>query len=211
MELKVLVIDGDNSAKESLNGLFARKGLSRVQVKWCIGQGLVFVLYFVYIDVVSSGWSFVYAILGQMTYPVASPTLDSAGSYGNPLMKTYSLHRVLGTHVWDKTANLGFPLSCLFKRLRKLAISKELLDGSLTSRGYGMIHNDGDGDNDAYDDDKDDDERDINNVVEEEKRWVMEFAFRVIINSSGNKEKSGDQIVNEGGKYQRWSHNSGGV
>ncbi|GJX48438.1 hypothetical protein Tco_0273628 [Tanacetum coccineum] len=29
------------------------------------------------------------------------------------------------------------------------------------SRGYGMIHNDGDGDNDAYDDDKDDDERDI--------------------------------------------------
>ncbi|GJX69915.1 hypothetical protein Tco_0307086 [Tanacetum coccineum] len=32
-------------------------------------------------DVVSSGWSFVSAILGQMTYPVASPTLDSAGSY----------------------------------------------------------------------------------------------------------------------------------
>ncbi|GJV01941.1 hypothetical protein Tco_1335510 [Tanacetum coccineum] len=31
--------------------------------------------------VVSSGWSFVYAILGQMTYSVASPTLDSAGSY----------------------------------------------------------------------------------------------------------------------------------
>ncbi|GJV72273.1 hypothetical protein Tco_1492268 [Tanacetum coccineum] len=29
--------------------------------------------------VVSSGWSFVSAILGQMTYPVASPTLDSAG------------------------------------------------------------------------------------------------------------------------------------
>ncbi|GJX81324.1 hypothetical protein Tco_0330805 [Tanacetum coccineum] len=31
--------------------------------------------------VVSSGWSFVSAILGQMTYFVASPTLDSAGSY----------------------------------------------------------------------------------------------------------------------------------
>ncbi|GJR75482.1 hypothetical protein Tco_0087847 [Tanacetum coccineum] len=29
------------------------------------------------------------------------------------------------------------------------------------SRGYGMIHNDGDRDNDAYDDDMDDDERDI--------------------------------------------------
>ncbi|GJV43974.1 hypothetical protein Tco_1428510 [Tanacetum coccineum] len=34
-----------------------------------------------YDQVVSSGWSFVSAILGQMTYPVASPTLDSAGSY----------------------------------------------------------------------------------------------------------------------------------
>ncbi|GJX02229.1 hypothetical protein Tco_0186142 [Tanacetum coccineum] len=32
-------------------------------------------------EVVSSGWSFVYAILGQMTYSIASPTLDSAGSY----------------------------------------------------------------------------------------------------------------------------------
>ncbi|GKC15710.1 hypothetical protein Tco_1012492, partial [Tanacetum coccineum] len=32
---------------------------------------------------------------------------------------------------------------------------------AITSRGYGMIHNDGDRDNDAYDDDRDDDERDI--------------------------------------------------
>ncbi|GKC30873.1 hypothetical protein Tco_1038167 [Tanacetum coccineum] len=31
--------------------------------------------------VVSSGWSFVSAILSQMTYPLASPTLDSAWSY----------------------------------------------------------------------------------------------------------------------------------
>ncbi|GJT54993.1 hypothetical protein Tco_0990047 [Tanacetum coccineum] len=31
--------------------------------------------------VVSSGSSFVSAILGQMTYSIASPTLDSAGSY----------------------------------------------------------------------------------------------------------------------------------
>ncbi|GKA82793.1 hypothetical protein Tco_0789541, partial [Tanacetum coccineum] len=31
--------------------------------------------------VVSSGWSFVSAILGQITYSIASPTLDSAGSY----------------------------------------------------------------------------------------------------------------------------------
>ncbi|GJU03365.1 hypothetical protein Tco_1113703 [Tanacetum coccineum] len=31
--------------------------------------------------VVSSGWSFVSTILGQMTYSIASPTLDSAGSY----------------------------------------------------------------------------------------------------------------------------------
>ncbi|GJV34664.1 hypothetical protein Tco_1395064 [Tanacetum coccineum] len=31
--------------------------------------------------VVSSGWSFVSAILGQMTYSIASPTLESAGSY----------------------------------------------------------------------------------------------------------------------------------
>ncbi|GKB08625.1 hypothetical protein Tco_0836937 [Tanacetum coccineum] len=33
------------------------------------------------LKVVSSGWSFVSAIFGQMTYSVASPTLDSAGSY----------------------------------------------------------------------------------------------------------------------------------
>ncbi|GKA33301.1 hypothetical protein Tco_0719668 [Tanacetum coccineum] len=33
------------------------------------------------IMVVSSGWSFVSAVPGQMTYSVASPTLDSAGSY----------------------------------------------------------------------------------------------------------------------------------
>ncbi|GJR43879.1 hypothetical protein Tco_1311982 [Tanacetum coccineum] len=33
------------------------------------------------IKIVSSGWSFVSAILGQMTYYVACPTLDSAGSY----------------------------------------------------------------------------------------------------------------------------------
>ncbi|GKA98277.1 hypothetical protein Tco_0826214 [Tanacetum coccineum] len=32
-------------------------------------------------EVVSSGWSFVSAILGQMTYYIACPTLDSAGSY----------------------------------------------------------------------------------------------------------------------------------
>ncbi|GJS73343.1 hypothetical protein Tco_0706184 [Tanacetum coccineum] len=53
--------------------------------------GWVSSLNFVYIDhgwlenvfkVVSSGWSFVYAILGQMTYSVASPTLDSAGPSG---------------------------------------------------------------------------------------------------------------------------------
>ncbi|GKE69462.1 hypothetical protein Tco_1527534, partial [Tanacetum coccineum] len=31
--------------------------------------------------IVSSGWSFVSAVLGQMTYPVASLTLDSARSY----------------------------------------------------------------------------------------------------------------------------------
>ncbi|GJV83826.1 hypothetical protein Tco_1523724 [Tanacetum coccineum] len=31
--------------------------------------------------VVSSGWSFISAVLGQMTYPVASSTLDSARSY----------------------------------------------------------------------------------------------------------------------------------
>ncbi|GKC81513.1 hypothetical protein Tco_1137230, partial [Tanacetum coccineum] len=31
--------------------------------------------------VVSSGWSFVFAVPGQMTYFVASPTLDSAWSY----------------------------------------------------------------------------------------------------------------------------------
>ncbi|GKC09214.1 hypothetical protein Tco_1000824, partial [Tanacetum coccineum] len=31
--------------------------------------------------IVSNGWSFVFAILGQMTYSVASPTLDSARTY----------------------------------------------------------------------------------------------------------------------------------
>ncbi|GKF47251.1 hypothetical protein Tco_0137053, partial [Tanacetum coccineum] len=30
---------------------------------------------------VSNGWSFISAILGQMNYSIASPTLDSVGSY----------------------------------------------------------------------------------------------------------------------------------
>ncbi|GJW30294.1 reverse transcriptase domain-containing protein [Tanacetum coccineum] len=57
---------------------------------------------------------------------------------------------------------------------------------AITSRGYGMIHNDGDGDNDAYDDEKDDDEREINNVVEEEDEgWICFLGGN---NSSGIKK-----------------------
>ncbi|GJW46148.1 hypothetical protein Tco_0077794 [Tanacetum coccineum] len=43
--------------------------------------------------------------------------------------------------------------------------------------GYGMIHNDGDGDNEAYDDDRDDDERENNKVdfVFDENSWVVIF------------------------------------
>ncbi|GKE61902.1 hypothetical protein Tco_1512269, partial [Tanacetum coccineum] len=33
------------------------------------------------LEIVSSGWSFVSAIFGQMTYSIASPTHNSAGSY----------------------------------------------------------------------------------------------------------------------------------
>ncbi|GKC08446.1 hypothetical protein Tco_1000056 [Tanacetum coccineum] len=50
------------------------------------------------------------------------------------------------------------------------AISNQLLDGIQTSRGYSMIHNDGDGDNDAYDDDRGDDEREISWYYET-TRW----------------------------------------
>nr|GEV87054.1 hypothetical protein [Tanacetum cinerariifolium] len=32
-------------------------------------------------EIVSSGWPFVYVVPGQMTYPISSPTLDSARSY----------------------------------------------------------------------------------------------------------------------------------
>nr|GEZ18750.1 hypothetical protein [Tanacetum cinerariifolium] len=41
-------------------------------------------------EIVSSGWSFVFAVPGQMTYPVASLTLDSEMSYvmqGAPFTK----------------------------------------------------------------------------------------------------------------------------
>ncbi|GKC23085.1 hypothetical protein Tco_1025235, partial [Tanacetum coccineum] len=41
------------------------------------------------------------------------------------------------------------------------AVAMPFNDITSFERGYGMIYNDGDGDNDAYDDDRDDDEREI--------------------------------------------------
>ncbi|GJU86243.1 hypothetical protein Tco_1293789 [Tanacetum coccineum] len=54
--------------------------LSQVFVKIFIPSDITSYGYWLW--VVSSGWSFVSAILGQMTYSVASPTLDSAGPSG---------------------------------------------------------------------------------------------------------------------------------
>ncbi|GJU86997.1 hypothetical protein Tco_1294543 [Tanacetum coccineum] len=64
---------------------------------------------------------------------------------------------------------------------------------SRASRGYGMIHNDEDGDNDAYDDDGDDDV----------KRWhhnillivlVMELGFSMIV-EIGNSKVSKSNLI----------------
>ncbi|GKC13499.1 hypothetical protein Tco_1010281 [Tanacetum coccineum] len=64
------------------------------------------------------------------------------------------------------------------------------------SRGYGMIHNDGDGDNDAYDGDRGHDEREINNVVEEEDG--ERFCFLGGNNSSGTKKYQGSNSSDGG-------------
>ncbi|GJX48294.1 hypothetical protein Tco_0273484 [Tanacetum coccineum] len=66
----------------------------------------------------------------------------------------------------------------------------------ITSRGYGMIHNDEDGDNDAYDDDGGDDEREINNIVkEEDEGWIYFLGGN---NSSGTKKYRGSNSSDGG-------------
>ncbi|GJX07649.1 hypothetical protein Tco_0195581 [Tanacetum coccineum] len=209
------------------------------------------------IKVVSSGWSFESAILGQMTYPVVSPTLDSAGSYvmqgapftqgtipsipigGNISPEDFLpsilllvviivtvvvvvvivilivvvvddvslilklsfviigfLHRIklyyliqLSVCIPPGQGIIGVPVGPVF-----LLGLPDLLDGSQTSRGYGMIHNDGDRDNDAYDDDRDDDERDINNIVkEEDEGWILGGN-----SSSGTKKYQGSNSSDGG-------------
>ncbi|GJU30958.1 hypothetical protein Tco_1174547 [Tanacetum coccineum] len=74
------------SLNEGVNGVFIPKRDLRGQDRIAIedsGDELEYLR-----EVVSSGWSFVSTVPGQMTYSVASPTLDSAGSYvmqGAPL------------------------------------------------------------------------------------------------------------------------------
>ncbi|GKD99989.1 hypothetical protein Tco_1387973 [Tanacetum coccineum] len=87
------------------------------------------------------------------------------------------------------------------------AISNQLLDGIQTSRGYGMIYNDEDGDNDAYDDDGDDDEYKLrkmvmpnhkfeDNVVEEEDgEWICFLGGN---SSSGTKKYRGSNSSDGG-------------
>ncbi|GKC60925.1 hypothetical protein Tco_1088523 [Tanacetum coccineum] len=78
------------------------------------------------IKVVSSGWSFVSAILGQMTYPVASLTLDSAGSYvmqGAPFTQGTIPSIPIGGSISPK----GF-LPCIL-----LLVNRALLSDPLTS------------------------------------------------------------------------------
>ncbi|GJZ50030.1 hypothetical protein Tco_0604220 [Tanacetum coccineum] len=60
-------------------------------------------------------------------------------------------------------------------------------------QGYGMIHNDGDGDNDAYDDDIDDDEREI--IEEEDGGWICFLGGN---NSSGTKKYRGSNSSDGG-------------
>ncbi|GKD01085.1 reverse transcriptase domain-containing protein [Tanacetum coccineum] len=170
------------------------------------------------IKIISNGWSFVYAILGQMTYSVASLTLDSAGSYvmqGAPFTQgmipsisiggsispegflpsilllvviIVTVVVVIVVFVDDVSlilklsfAIIGIPVvRCSVLRLLNkkgnfchaiVAVLPELWRHSINIRqyvvrmtsqvlkGYGMIHNDEDGDNDAND--GDDDEREI--------------------------------------------------
>ncbi|GJS66320.1 hypothetical protein Tco_0680884 [Tanacetum coccineum] len=74
------------------------------------------------------------------------------------------------------------------------------------ARGYGMIHNDEDGDNDAND--GDDDEREINNVVEEEDReWIRFLGGN---NSLGTKKYRGSNS-SDGGNTKDGVKIAGGV
>ncbi|GJT12829.1 hypothetical protein Tco_0859871 [Tanacetum coccineum] len=108
------------------------------------------------------------------------PTLDSAGSYvmqGAP----FTQWTIPSIPVGGSISPEGFLLSVLLLVViivtvvvvivilivvvddvsLILKLSFVIIGVPVALRGYGMIHNDGDGDNDAYDDDRDDDERDI--------------------------------------------------
>ncbi|GKC86810.1 hypothetical protein Tco_1147459 [Tanacetum coccineum] len=87
-----------------------------------------------------------------------------------------------------------------------------LLGGILSTQdnaGYGMIYNDGDGDNDAYDDDRDDDDRDDDEreIIEEEDGEQIRFLggnsssgtkkYRGSNSSDGGNTRDGVKIAGE--------------
>nr|GEY93292.1 hypothetical protein [Tanacetum cinerariifolium] len=82
-ELARLKLEEDRGDMEKLGDELARLKLDEVGESWrSVGAWLVFKIgitsYEYWLWIVSSGWSSVSAVLGQMTYPVASLTLDSA-------------------------------------------------------------------------------------------------------------------------------------
>ncbi|GKA26365.1 hypothetical protein Tco_0712474 [Tanacetum coccineum] len=76
----------------------------------------------------------------ELGMPISNQLLDAATSYG-------------------RVSRCGRPFWKSILSQHKITRSKN--DITSFERGYGMIYNDGDGDNDAYDDDRDDDEREI--------------------------------------------------
>ncbi|GJU27035.1 hypothetical protein Tco_1165656 [Tanacetum coccineum] len=100
--------------------------------------------------VVSSGWSFVSAVPGQMTYPLKFPN--------NMTMQCPKSSSRTGVLV-------GIASIC---HCCSLCFQSQALRS--TKRLWVRIHNDEDGDNDAYDDDGDDDVREISWYYET-TRW----------------------------------------
>ncbi|GJU05099.1 hypothetical protein Tco_1121529 [Tanacetum coccineum] len=157
------------------------------------------------IKVVSSGWSFVSAIHGQMIYPVTSSTLDSARYYvmqGASLTQGMISIIPIGGSINPKGflpsilllvviivmvvivivividdlsfilklsfVIIGVPVGpvfllglLVFAIVAACASRARVTLSATTCRGYGMIHNDEDGDNDAYGDDGDNNVREI--------------------------------------------------
>ncbi|GJS28515.1 hypothetical protein Tco_0489135 [Tanacetum coccineum] len=123
------------------------------------------------IKVVSSGWSFVSAILGQMTYSALLLIMNSG------LCDGFLNEFLVGPVILLDIALAIVCKACAF-RVVEMPFSNHVAgwqlklwqcfdvdvfwEDSITPQitpGYGMIHNDGDGDNDAND--GDDDEREI--------------------------------------------------